>query len=108
MKIEWTGGQPRTTRQAVDGTGALVPFQGDSRAYGGGTTKWLILRNLSVTATEIIRVYWTKEDFDGDKNYVTLDINEEISAPIEMAVGVYAKSQAGTPTLEVTALYRRA
>ena len=102
MSFEWRGGQARVRRRSVDTTGREFPFA------HAGASKWLRLRNLSSTGAEVVRVYFTAEDFTAGStvNYLELRANDILREPIE-ADRIWMKSESGTPTVEITVLHRR-
>lgn len=94
------GGVPHVFRADIDTTG---------RHHGWPFwSKYLIIRASGAPC----KVYFTKEDFDNDENYITVPVaaaatpHGEIQGPFETE-GVHLKGDGGTSTIELVAFQRR-
>jgi len=94
------GGVPHVFREAITTAGRYHgwPFW----------SKYLIIR----VADFPCKVYFTKEDFDADENYILVPVAAaatpygEIQGPFETE-GIHLKGSGGTSTVELVAFQRR-
>ena len=135
--LEWRGGFPAVFRGTVATTGIISGDDGetipsgeplipgnnlrvneDEGRRGPVHTKWIEIRNLDTTATNMVQVYFTQRHFDDDVHALVIPGGPSAlsvwSVPAEAAPprgsvmeGIWLRASAGTPEFCVTAIARR-
>jgi hypothetical protein len=94
MGLQSLGGYPQAFRLSIDTTGRDQPLRA-------------LTEHVRVVAgSNTLRVFFTKEDFDADVNYVEVTTTLPLSLPIEVK-NLWFKASAGTIATELVAIYRK-